>query len=138
MSRKSQFESHKNPADAVLEWAGASDAGYFKVYDKEQKKELQLGALTFAVLMEANCVRGWYEDKKTNAFNKSDKEACDWVFRSAILTLHQRAISLGANAVINVRSNYKNKVTTSDTEYTCGAGKFVAGVALIGDFVTVE
>lgn len=77
-------------------------------------------------------------NKKTNAFNKSDKEACDWVFKSAILTLHQRAVSLGANAVINVRSNYKNKVTTSDTEYTCGAGKFVAGVALIGDFVIVE
>lgn len=77
-------------------------------------------------------------NKKTNAFNKSDKEACDWAFRSAILTLHQRAVTLGANAVINIRSNYKNNVTRSDTEYTCGAGKFVAGVALIGDFVLTE
>ena len=77
-------------------------------------------------------------NKKTNAFNKSDKEACDWAFKSAILALHQRAINLGANAVINIRSNYKNNVTRSDTEYTCGAGKFVAGVALIGDFVVVE
>ncbi|MDH3620214.1 MAG: hypothetical protein OER91_04945 [Gammaproteobacteria bacterium] len=77
-------------------------------------------------------------NKKTNAFNKSDKEACDWAFRSAILTLHQRALTLGANAVINIRSNYKNNMTKSDTEYTCGAGKFVAGVALIGDFVIVE
>jgi len=74
-------------------------------------------------------------NKKTNAFNKSDKEACEWAFRSAILSLHKRAISLGANAVINIRSNYKNRVTISDTEYTCGAGGFVAGVALIGDFV---
>lgn len=77
-------------------------------------------------------------NKKTNAFNKSDKEACEWAFRSAILTLHQRAISLGANAVINIRSNYKDNVTKSDTEFTCGAGKFVAGVALIGDFVKTE
>ncbi len=77
-------------------------------------------------------------NKKTNAFNKSDKEACDWAFRSAILTLHQRAISIGANAVINIRSNYKDNVTRSDTEYTCGAGAFVAGVALIGDFVVTE
>lgn len=77
-------------------------------------------------------------NKKTNAFNKSDKEACDWAFRSAILTLHQRAVTIGANAVVNVRSNYKDNVTRSDTEYTCGAGKFVAGVALIGDFVLTE
>lgn len=77
-------------------------------------------------------------NKKTNAFNKSDREACDWVFRSAILSLHQRAVSLGANAVINIRSNYKNNVTISDTDYTCGAGGIVAGVALIGDFVTTE
>ena len=76
-------------------------------------------------------------NKKTNAFNKSE-EACQWVFRSAILALHQRAVSLGANAVINIRSNYKNNVTVSDTNYACGAGGLMAGVALIGDFVKVE
>jgi uncharacterized protein YbjQ (UPF0145 family) len=77
-------------------------------------------------------------NKKTNAFNKSDEEACQWVFKSAILALHNRAVSLGANAVINIRSNYKNNVTVSDTDYTCGAGGLMAGVALIGDFVKVE
>ncbi len=77
-------------------------------------------------------------NKKTNAFNKSDREACDWVFRSAILSLHQRAVSLGANAVVNIRSNFKNNVTSSDTDYTCGAGAIMAGVALIGDFVITE
>ena len=77
-------------------------------------------------------------NKKTNAFNKSDEEACQWVFKSAILALHQRAVSLGANAVINIRSNYKDNVTVSDTDYTCGAGGVMAGVALIGDFVKVE
>lgn len=77
-------------------------------------------------------------NKKTNAFNKSDLEACNWAFKSAILALHQRAVSIGANAVVNIRSNYKNNVTVSDTEYTCGAGSMVAGVALIGDFVIVE
>lgn len=77
-------------------------------------------------------------NKKTNAFNKSDEEACEWVMLSAMLSLHERATSLGANAVVNIRSNYKNNVESSATEYTCGAGAFVAGVALIGDFVTVE
>ena len=77
-------------------------------------------------------------NKKTNAFNKSDVEACNWVFKSAILALHARAQSLGANAVVNIRSNYKNKVESSETEFTCGAGALIAGVALIGDFVKIE
>jgi uncharacterized protein YbjQ (UPF0145 family) len=57
---------------------------------------------------------------------------------SALLALHQRAITLGANAVVNIRSNYKNDLFRSDTEYTCGAGGLMAGVALIGDFVLIE
>ena len=77
-------------------------------------------------------------NKKTNAFNKSDIEACNWVFKSALLALHGRAKSLGANAVINIRSNYKNNMVSSETEFTCGAGALMAGVALVGDFVNVE
>ena len=76
-------------------------------------------------------------NKKTNGFNKTDEKACQWVMLSALLQLHQRAESLGANAVVNIRSNYKNNETSSDTEYTCGAGALMAGVALIGTFVTL-
>jgi len=77
-------------------------------------------------------------NKKTNAFNKSDQEACRWVMLSAMLVLHQRALSLGANAVVNIRSNYKSNEESSTTDYTCGAGALMAGVALIGTFVTIE
>ena len=77
-------------------------------------------------------------NKKTNAFNKSDKEACEWVMLSALLALHSRAMDLGANAVVNVRSNFKNKLFVSDTQYSCGAGGIMAGVALIGDVVIIE
>lgn len=76
-------------------------------------------------------------NKKTNAFNKSDEEACQWVMLSALLQLRERAQSLGANAVVNIRSNYKNNETSSETDYTCGAGAIMAGVALIGTFVTL-
>jgi len=77
-------------------------------------------------------------NKKTNAFNKSDLVACQWVMMSALLQLHKRAQSLGANAVINVKSNYKNAEVSSETEYTCGAGATMAGVALIGTIVELE
>ena len=77
-------------------------------------------------------------NKKTNAFNKTDVEACEWVMLSALIAFRNKAQSLGANAVVNIRSNYKDNMVSSDTEYTCGAGGIMAGVALIGDFVQVE
>jgi len=77
-------------------------------------------------------------NKKTNAFNKTDLYACQWVMLSALLQLHKRAISMGANAVVNIRSNYKDNEVSSETDYTCGAGATVAGVALIGTVVVLE
>ncbi|MEP4888957.1 MAG: excinuclease ATPase subunit [Aliiglaciecola sp.] len=74
-------------------------------------------------------------NKKTNAFNKSDDEACQWVLLSALLTLQDRAKKEGGNAVINIASYYKKNTVVSDTEYECHAGAFVAGVALMGEVV---
>jgi uncharacterized protein YbjQ (UPF0145 family) len=74
-------------------------------------------------------------NKKTNAFNKSDKDACEWAFLSAMLSFQQRALDEGGNAVINIKSNYKNHEVISDTEYECGAGAIMAGVAFSGTVV---
>ncbi len=77
-------------------------------------------------------------NKKTNAFGKADEVACEWAFLSAVLTLQERARKEGANAVVNIRSNYKGNLTSSETEYLCGAGGLMAGVALKGDFVQLK
>lgn len=77
-------------------------------------------------------------NKKTNAFNKSDEGACEHVFLSAVIELQKRARKEGGNAVINIKSNYEGKENASATEFTCGAGAFVAGVALKGDVVTLK
>ena len=77
-------------------------------------------------------------NKKTNAFNKSDLQACQRAMMSAMLQLHKKAMSLGANAVVNILSNYKDDKVSSDTEFVCGAGGIMAGVALIGTFVELE
>lgn len=74
-------------------------------------------------------------NKKTNAFNKSDKEACEWAFLSAMLQLQLKAKELDADAVIDIHSFYKKDTFKSSTEYECHAGGFVAGVALKGEFV---
>lgn len=77
-------------------------------------------------------------NKKTNAFGKSDQEACEHVFLSAMLQLKQRAESLGGNAVINIKSNYKGNLTSNDTTFKCGAGAVIAGVALQGEVVNIK
>lgn len=74
-------------------------------------------------------------NKKTNAFNKTDKEACQWAFLSAMVALRDRALREGGNAVINIKSNYRGSLNSSDTEFRCGAGNVVAGVALVGTVV---
>ena len=77
-------------------------------------------------------------NKKTNAFGKSDLQACQHVFLSAVIELQNRARQEGGNAVINIKSNYKNELTESPTEFTCGAGAVIAGVALVGDVVALK
>lgn len=77
-------------------------------------------------------------NKKTNAFNKSDEEACQWALLSALLAFQNKAQSLGGNAVINMQSYYKRKAFISNTEYECHAGALMAGVALKGDIVKLK
>ncbi|MDE3271991.1 excinuclease ABC subunit A [Pseudoalteromonas sp. G4] len=74
-------------------------------------------------------------NKKTNAVNKSDKEACQWVMLSALKAMQQRARKEGMNAVVNISSFYKKREFVSDTEFECGAGFLMAGVTLKGDLV---
>jgi uncharacterized protein YbjQ (UPF0145 family) len=73
--------------------------------------------------------------QKTNSFNKTPERACNWAFLSAMLHLQQRARQLGADAVVNIVSNYKNVENSSRTEFECHDGAMVSGVALKGEFV---
>ncbi len=81
---------------------------------------------------------GFKTNKKTNAFAKSDEDACNWVFLSAMISLKERAIKEGGNAVVDIKSNYKNNLTSSSETFQCGAGAVMAGVALTGKVVTLE
>ncbi len=86
----------------------------------------------------AKSIGEWTSNKKTNAANKSDQEACEIAFVSAALSLQERAKKEGGDAVINIKSVYKNDNVESATEYLCGAGTIMAGVALRGAVVTLK
>ncbi len=69
---------------------------------------------------------------KTNAFNKTDAEACQWVALSAFLSFKKRAADEGGNAVINIHSYYKKNDISDPTRYECHAGFAAAGAAFKG------
>ncbi|MFW0778567.1 MAG: hypothetical protein ACN2B6_12700 [Rickettsiales bacterium] len=74
-------------------------------------------------------------NRKTNAFGKSDEEACNWVFLSAMIALRDRAMKEGGNAVVDIHSFYKSNPLYNSTEFECHAGNIMAGVALRGTVV---
>jgi len=71
-------------------------------------------------------------NRKTNAFGKTDLESCQWVFLSVVLELQQQARKAGGDAVVAIESNYKHEAVDSPTEFVCGAGSVISGVALRG------
>ncbi|WP_249963130.1 excinuclease ABC subunit A [Histophilus somni] len=79
--------------------------------------------------------KGAVTNPKTNAVNKTDKEACQWVFLSAVKRFQDQAVAKGVTKVGNLVSYYKKKEYSSTTKYECHAGRSIAGVALKGDFV---
>jgi hypothetical protein len=80
----------------------------------------------------------YQSNKKTNAFNKSDKEACEWAFLSALLSFHERALSEGGDAVVDIQGYYKKQPFSSETHFQCGAGATMAGVTLKGTVVKLK
>jgi len=76
--------------------------------------------------------------QKTNAFNKTDEAACSWALQSALIKLQNSAKAAGANAVVDLASNYKNKEYRDDSKYECHAGAIMAGVALKAKYAKVK
>jgi hypothetical protein len=76
-------------------------------------------------------------NRKTNAVNKSDEQACQWVTIGALAALQETAKRHGANAVIGLVSNYKNRPWSNATQYECHAGGIMAGVAFKGTYARI-
>ncbi|MCL2310766.1 MAG: excinuclease ATPase subunit [Proteobacteria bacterium] len=88
--------------------------------------------------VDATLVKGVITNKKTNAANKSDEEACNFAMLSALIQLQERARSEGGNAVINIESYFKKISFKSKDQFECHAGAIMAGVALRGDVVKLK
>lgn len=70
--------------------------------------------------------------RKTNAFGKSTQETCDWAMQSVLIALQNSARSAGANAVVDIVSNYNNVVHSDPQNFECHKGFLMSGVAVKG------
>lgn len=77
-------------------------------------------------------------NRKTNAANKTDEEACRWAALSALRAFQDSARDRGANAVVDIVSWYKKREFRSSSTYECHAGNIVAGVSLKGTYAKVR
>lgn len=75
--------------------------------------------------------------RKTNAVGKSDENACQWAALSVLKAFQEQAKQRGANAVVNVVSNYNRVEFRGDGVIECRAGGLMAGVALKGEYATL-
>jgi hypothetical protein len=76
--------------------------------------------------------------RKTNAFGKKDPVTCAWVMQSVLISLQEQAKAAGANAVVDIVSNYDGSEYSDDKTYECHIGFLMSGVQLKGKLATVE
>jgi uncharacterized protein YbjQ (UPF0145 family) len=69
-------------------------------------------------------------NRKTNAFGKQEQATCDWALQSALISLQDDAKKAGANAVVDIVSNYDDKEYRDSQNYECHVGFLMSGVEL--------
>lgn len=69
MSRSNPTEGSRNPSTRWFEWAGGSDGGFVRWYDKDRKENVPVeGPFAFLFLDELSTVKGWHEPSESNIF----------------------------------------------------------------------
>jgi hypothetical protein len=75
--------------------------------------------------------------RRTNAFGKGDQKSCDWVLQSVLIALQDDAKKAGANAVVEIVSNFGN-VYSDPQNYECHVGFLMSGVVLKAKLAKVQ
>ncbi|GLQ94496.1 excinuclease [Dyella acidisoli] len=76
-------------------------------------------------------------NRKTNAFGKADQPTCDWALQSALIALQNEAKTAGANAVVDIVSDYGDEYRDGE-KYECHVGFLMSGVIMKGTLVKVQ
>jgi len=75
---------------------------------------------------------------RTPAVLRTDAQACEVAFLSALASLQAHALEQGGNAIVRIDSVTRGKETTSTSDYRCLVGATIAHVGLRGDIVVLD
>lgn len=69
MSRSNPTDGIRNPSTRWFEWAGGSDGGFVRWYDKDAKQSVNVdGTFRFLLLDELSTVKGWHEPSESGIY----------------------------------------------------------------------
>jgi hypothetical protein len=77
----------------------------------------------------------WNIHKTSNGFGRTDKKACQRALIGILVEMQEKARQKGANAIVNIKSNYMNAEFSSETEFQCVSGHLVSVVEMKGSLV---
>jgi hypothetical protein len=119
MSRSNPTDGARNPSTRWFEWAGGSDGGFVRYYDKENKKHVPVDGFTFLLLDELSTVKGWHEASESAIFANEVRDTRQEVFvvrafkggelASGIYTsIRDRIVALGGHYCVSLYLGYKD------------------------------
>lgn len=75
MSRSNPTETSSSPCTRWFEWAGGSDGGIVRYYDKEAGKQVDVGEkFAFLLLDELACVKGWHDASDSGIYSNEVRD----------------------------------------------------------------
>lgn len=75
MSRSNPTETSSNPCTRWFEWAGGSDGGVVRYYDKDAGKQIDVGdKFAFLLLDELAAVKGWHDASDSGIYSNEVRD----------------------------------------------------------------
>jgi hypothetical protein len=120
MSRSNPVDGARNPSTRWFEWAGGSEGGFVRWYNKETEKHEQVNPpFTFLLLDELSTVKGWHEPSESGIFANEvrDMRQDALVVRSfkggelasgIYTTIRDRIIAIGGHYSASIYIAYKD------------------------------
>lgn len=110
MSRSNPTEGARNPSTRWFEWAGGSDGGFVRWYDKDTKTNIKIeGPFTFLLLDELSTIKGWHEPSESSIFANEVKDT-----RQDVLVVRSFK---GGDLANGIYQDIKDRVTAKGGHY---------------------
>lgn len=120
MSRSNPTEGARNPSTRWFEWAGGSDGGFVRWYNKETKAHVPVDTgFTFLLLDELATIKGWHEASESAIFANEVRDTRQEAFvvksfkggelvSGLYSSIRDRVVALGGHFCVSLYLAYKD------------------------------